>query len=82
MRRSYHSNIAFLDLLFNSLICFVALFAIAIIFMSQKNEPADVTLPAHIMIIATWPGEYNDDIDLYVRDPSGDVIFFRNKTTD
>ena len=79
MRRSYHSNLAFLDLLFNTLICFAAFFAIALIFMSQKRDPADVSLSAYIMIIATWPGEYNDDIDLYVRDPTGEVVFFRNK---
>ena len=27
MKRNYHSNLAFLDLLFNTLLCFVALFA-------------------------------------------------------
>jgi hypothetical protein len=70
---------AFLDLLFNTLICFAAFFAIALIFMSQKRDPTDVSLSAYIMIIATWPGEFNDDIDLYVRDPSGEVVFFRNK---
>ena len=78
-RRSYHSNVSFLDLLFNTLICFAAFFAIALIFMSQKRDPTDVSLSAYIMIIATWPGEYNDDVDLYVRDPSGEIVFFRNK---
>ena len=79
MRRSYHSNTAFLDLLFNTLICFTAFFAIALIFMSQKRDPADVSLSSYIMIIASWPANSNDDIDLYVRDPSGEVVFFRNK---
>ena len=79
MRRSYHSNMSFLDLLFNTLICFAAFFAIALIFMAQKKDPADVSLSSYIMIIATWPGNYNDDIDLYVRGPTGEIVFFRKK---
>jgi len=47
--------------------------------MSQKRDPSDVSLPAYIMIIASWPADSNDDIDLYVRDPSGSIVFFRNK---
>tara|TARA_Y100000593_G_scaffold43471_1_gene83180 strand:+ start:865 stop:1353 length:489 start_codon:yes stop_codon:yes gene_type:complete len=47
--------------------------------MSQKRDPSDVSLSSYIMIIATWPGDSNDDIDLYVKDPAGGIVFFRNK---
>ena len=83
MRRTYHSNLAFLDILFNTLLCFVVFFAIAVIHM--KKEDADtqnlsrLEFDAHLMIIATWPGNHGDDIDLYVRDPQGDVVFFKQK---
>ena len=80
MRRSYHSNFAFLDVLFNTLLCFAACFAIALIFMSQKKADTDVKFAAYVMVIATWPAAFSDDIDLYIKDPNDEVIFFRNKS--
>ena len=78
MRRSYHSNLAFLDVLFNTLLCFVVLFVITLIFMQREDtSAADVELSAYVIIVASWPGEYDDDVDLYVRDPRGGVVFFR-----
>ena len=82
MKRSYHSNLAFIDILFNTLLCFVVFFSLALIHMNQdksQNESPGIEFEAFIMIIATWPGEFGDDIDLYVKDPKGEVIFFRNK---
>ncbi len=82
MRRSYHSNLAFIDILFNTLLCFVVFFTLALIHM--KKEDADsatqgIEFEAHVMIVATWPGEYGDDIDLYIKDPQGGLVFFRQK---
>ena len=34
------------------------------------------------MIIATWPAQFGDDIDLYIQDPTGKVVFFRNKNNE
>lgn len=83
MRRTYHSNLAFLDILFNTLLCFVVFFAIAIIHMKKENPTTEnfsrLEFDAHLMIIATWPGNHGDDIDMYVRDPEGDVVFFKRK---
>tara|TARA_Y100000592_G_C5402654_1_gene283937 strand:- start:298 stop:897 length:600 start_codon:yes stop_codon:yes gene_type:complete len=81
MKRSYHSNLAFLDLLFNTLLCFVVFFALSIILMKKSNNEntTQINLDSHVMIIATWPSRYGDDVDLYVRDPQNEVVFFRNK---
>ena len=83
MKRIYHSNLAFLDILFNTLLCFVVFFALALINMKKDNESSDnasnIEFDSHIMIVATWPAQFGDDIDLYVRDPRGDVVFFRKK---
>ena len=83
MRRTYHSNLAFLDILFNTLLCFVVFFAIAIIHMKKEDSSTEnfsrLEFDAHLMIIATWPGNHGDDIDLYVKDPQGDVVFFKKK---
>ena len=82
MRRPYHSNLAFIDILFNTLLCFVVFFTLALIHM--KKEDADsatqgIEFEAYVMIVATWPGEYGDDIDLYIKDPQGGLVFFRQK---
>ena len=81
MKRSYHSNVAFLDLLFNTLLCFVVFFALTIIQMKKYDEKSktDLNLDAHLMIVAAWPERYGDDVDLYVRDPRHEVVFFSNK---
>tara|TARA_B100000683_G_C12437024_1_gene534333 strand:+ start:154 stop:759 length:606 start_codon:yes stop_codon:yes gene_type:complete len=85
MRRSYHSNTAFLDLLFNTLLGFVAFFAITLIHVKKESTDSnlsDIDLDSHVMIIASWPEHHFDDIDMYVRDPKGGVVFFRNKDND
>jgi len=46
---------------------------------SDNDNATNINLDSHIMIIASWPKRYGDDIDLYVRDPRHEVVFFRNK---
>ena len=82
MRRSYHSNLAFIDILFNTLLCFVVFFTLALIHMKKDDvtsETKGIEFDAYVMIVATWPGEYGDDIDLYIKDPQGGLVFFRQK---
>lgn len=84
MKRSYHSNLAFVDILFNTLLCFVVFFTLALIHMNKESaeESAGIEFEAFVMIIATWPAEFGDDIDLYIQDPTGKVVFFRNKNNE
>ena len=84
MRREYHSNVAFLDLLFNTLLCFVTFFIITLIHVKTEsdNGKLNIDLDSYIMIVATWLESYTDDVDLYVRGPDGSVVFFRNKDTE
>lgn len=85
MKRTYHSNVAFLDLLFNTLLCFVTFFIITLIHVkAEQSESAQLNLDldSYVMIVATWPESYSDDVDLYVRGPDGSVVFFRNKDTE
>lgn len=85
MKRSFHSNVAFLDLLFNTLLCFVMFFVITLIHMKTEDAAKGsikIDLDSYIMIVATWPENYSDDIDLYVRAPNGSIVFFRNKDSE
>jgi hypothetical protein len=43
------------------------------------SETKGIEFDAYVMIVATWPGEFGDDIDLYIKDPQGGLVFFRQK---
>jgi len=79
MKRNYHTNLAFLDLLFNTLLCFAALFSLAFILInpSQKNKTVDAK--AEFIITVIWPSEMDDDVDTYVEDPEGNLIAFNRR---
>jgi len=79
MKRNYHSNMAFLDLLFNTLLCFVALFAVALLIVSPAENDKNVDIKAEFIITASWPGDMNDDVDLYVADPNGNIVYFKKQ---
>ena len=68
----------FTDLLFNTLIGFVLLFFVAIIFLNPEEDEAAVDLEAEYVITVTWPDNSPDDIDTWVEDPRGSVAWFRN----
>jgi hypothetical protein len=79
MKRNYHSNFAFLDLLFNTLLCFVALFAVALLVVNPDKNNKKIDIKAEFIITATWPKEFSDDIDLYVQDPVGNIVYFKRQ---
>jgi hypothetical protein len=79
MKKNYHSNMAFLDLLFNTLLCFVALFAVALLIVSPTKNDKSVDIKAEFIITASWPGDMNDDVDLYVADPNGNIVYFKKQ---
>ena len=68
----------FTDLLFNTLIGFVLLFFVAIIFLNPEKKEASVELDAEYVITVTWPDNSPDDIDTWVEEPGGKIAWFRN----
>jgi hypothetical protein len=71
---------AFTDLLFNTLIGFVFLFFIAVIFISPAKDTGKIVLDAQYLIIVTWPDGSQEDIDTWIEDPNGNVTWFRNRS--
>ncbi len=69
----------FTDLLFNTLIGFVLLFFVAILFLNPEKTKAKVDLDAQYVITVTWPDNLPDDIDTWVEDPEGQVTWYRNR---
>jgi len=70
----------FYDMLFNMLIAFVFCFIIALLAMNPKTSKAgDVPAKAEYIITLSWPDYDPNDIDTWVRNPAGEVVWFRNR---
>ena len=68
----------FTDLLFNALLGFTFLFLVAIMFMNPEAKSGIIDPKAEYIITVTWKDNSPDDIDTWVEDPDGNVIWFRN----
>ncbi len=68
----------FYDMLFNMLIAFVFCFIIAMLAMNPKALKAgDVPAKAEFIITVSWPDMNPNDIDTWVQDPGGNLVWFR-----
>lgn len=76
--RRYQSD-PFTDLLFNALLGFTFLFLIAIMFMNPQAKTGIIDPKAEYIISVSWPDFSPDDVDVWVEDPEGKVIWFRNR---
>jgi len=70
----------FYDMLFNMLIAFVFCFIVALLAMNPtKSKAGDVPAKAEYIITLSWPDLDPNDIDTWVRNPAGEVVWFRNR---
>ncbi len=70
----------FYDMLFNMLIAFVFCFIVALLAMNPKSTKAgDIPAKAEFIITLSWPDNDPNDIDTWVRNPAGEVLWFRNR---
>jgi hypothetical protein len=70
----------FYDMLFNMLIAFVFCFIVALLAMNPKTSKAgDVPAKAEYIITLGWPDGDPNDIDMWVRNAAGEVVWFRNR---
>jgi hypothetical protein len=75
----YKSTIAFIDLLFNILVGFVFLFLVAFLLINPVAKKDDIKAKAEFMITMEWPDPDINDMDLWMQDPLGNRVGFRNK---
>ena len=79
MQRRYHTNLPFLDLLFNVLIGFVFLFIVSFLLINPIAKRADIEVKAEFLITVFWPDNLEDDVDIYVEDPVGNLVWFKSR---
>ncbi|WP_310461120.1 hypothetical protein [Sphaerotilus sp.] len=68
----------FYDMLFNMLIAFVFCFIIALLAMNPKAlKTGDIPAKAEYIVTVSWPDMNPNDIDTWVQDPGGNLVWFR-----
>ena len=79
MPRRRTAELGFTDLLFNALLGFVVMFVIAFLMINPIAKTGDVDNKAEFLITLTWPDGRREDVDLYVADPDGRLVWFRSR---
>lgn len=69
----------FLDLLFNVLLAFVFLFLVSSMLIQIEKKETGIQTQAEFIITVTWDDNDPDDVDSWLRDPLGNVTWFRHK---
>jgi hypothetical protein len=72
-------NMAFLDLLFNMLLLFALFFVISFAMIKPMVKKADAKNNAEFLISVTWDDDNKDDIDTWLQDPLGDIVWYQQK---
>ena len=75
MTSKYNSNLAFVDLLFNLILGFAFLFTVAFLLINDPTEEEVVEAKAEYMVVMSWDGDKDVDMDLWVQGPEGLVGF-------
>lgn len=68
----------FTDLLFNVLLSVILLFFVVLIFMNPPAKTGIIDPKAEYIVSVSWPDGSPDDIDTWVENPSGEVVWFKN----
>ena len=69
----------FTDLLFNILLAFTFLFFIIILFINPITKFGNINMKAEYIITVDWKDSLPDDIDLWVKDPNGEIVSYLKK---
>lgn len=70
----------FYDMLFNMLIAFVFCFVVAMLsFNPLARKEGDVPAKAEFIVTISWPDNNPNDIDAWVLEPTGKVLWFRQR---
>ena len=70
--------VPFTDILFNALLGFAVMLFIAFALIRPEAKAGDVDVKAEILVTVTWPDNNPDDVDTYVQEPGGDVVWYHS----
>ena len=70
---------AFTDLLFNALLGFAFMFFIAFILIKPEDATGKIDTNAEFLVTVVWPDNHPDDVDTYVEDPVGNLVWYHGR---
>lgn len=70
--------VPFTDILLNVLMGFSIMVFIAFALIRPESLTGDIDLRAEYIITVSWPDNHPDDIDTYVEDPGGNIVWYNN----
>jgi hypothetical protein len=68
--------------LFKALQILAFLFFIALMIISPEANEGKVDSKAEFIITIDWPDNHPDDVDTFVQDPQGQIVWFRRREAD
>jgi len=72
------SFVPFTDIMLNVAMGFALMVFVAFALIRPELETGNVKLNADYIITVNWPDNHPDDIDMYVQDPGGNIVWYRN----
>ncbi|MFO1183552.1 MAG: hypothetical protein U1E56_02040 [Bauldia sp.] len=71
--------VPFTDILFNALLGFAVMVFVAFSLINPAAKAGNVELKADFIISVQWPDFSPDDIDTYVQDPAGNIVWYHQR---
>src|SRR4051812_26362446 len=68
--------VPFTDIVLNVLLGFTFLVLIALALVRPEAKAGSVDVKAEVLITVSWPDGAEDDVDTYVKDPLGNIVWF------
>ncbi len=78
-KHKFKSNTAFTDLLFLMLTGVTILWVLSFILINPVAKTQDVESHAKFLLTMDWADESKDDIDMWLRNPDGSIVYFGSK---
>src|SRR3977135_2819918 len=66
-------------MLFKALQVVTFLFFLALLVMNPEAKQGKIDTKAEFIISMSWPANHPDDIDLYVEDPLGNIVWYHTR---
>lgn len=79
MKHRYMNNTPMIDLFLTMALFFFTICVIEMALVKIENKKKNIESKAEFIITVEWPKEREDDVDTYLEDPIGNIIFYGQK---
>jgi len=79
MKYRSRTYLSFIDFLFILLLAFISMFILALLLINPITKKSEIERKAEYIITLEWEDKSHDDIDMWIEDPVGNILSFRNK---